>query len=186
MLPEDFEAFGCPTSWRFPPCPAFYVPITITTDRGTSIPNVTRSLRRPLTLHPSFLPQASAHVPPTPPPKRDGVIAPHARRLDVGGTLVVGPAQHADDAEQDGLGRLHGRPALGCRLVPVLVLLGRVEDRDAHLAVLVDCRAHARKGRVRVTGSGGDGMGDGKGRGADALLGWKIDGSKTIFGGRCG
>jgi hypothetical protein len=66
--------------------------------------------------------------------------------VEVSGALVVGLAEERDDAEQDGLGRLYGRPALGRRLVPEAVLLGRVQDRDAQLArrVHVGVEGHGR------------------------------------------
>lgn len=66
------------------------------------------------------------------------LLAQHARGLDVGRALLVGAVEQADGAQQDRLGGLDGAPALRGGLVAVLVLLGRVQDRDAELAVLVD------------------------------------------------
>lgn len=60
------------------------------------------------------------------------------RRLEVRRALVVGVLKQADHAEQDSLGRLHGAPPLARALVPVLVLLWRMQDADAQLTVRVD------------------------------------------------
>nr|POE53546.1 hypothetical protein CFP56_28768 [Quercus suber] len=68
------------------------------------------------------------------------VLAPQLAGLDVRGAFVVGAAEHADDGEQDGLGGLHGRPALRGGLVAVLVVFGRVQDTDADDAGFVDWR----------------------------------------------
>lgn len=46
--------------------------------------------------------------------------------------------QQADHAQQDRLRRLHRRPALCRRLVSILVVLGRVQDRDAEQAGRID------------------------------------------------
>lgn len=66
------------------------------------------------------------------------LLSQHPRRLDVCGALFVGAIEQADDAEEDRLGGLDGTPPLGGRLITVLVLLGRVQDGDAQLAVLVN------------------------------------------------
>lgn len=89
--------------------------------------------------HPRLiLAQALAHTPTHPLLELGRVLAPQPGCLDVGGTLVVGAGQHRDHGEQDGLGGLDGRPALGSRFVAVLVFLGRVEDGDADFAVGID------------------------------------------------
>lgn len=56
--------------------------------------------------------------------------------LGIGGALVIGAGEQADDAQQDGLGGLDGTPSLCSTLVPVLILLGWVQDRDAELAIM--------------------------------------------------
>lgn len=112
---------------------------------------------------PSVLAQALPHALPTPLAKllaRAGpVLAQQLGRLGVGGALVVGARKEADDAEQDGLGGLHGAPALGGALVAELVLLGRVQDR------------YAQQARVRVdVGVEGDRVLEGEGRRHEGVL----------------
>lgn len=75
------------------------------------------------------------------------LLAQQLGGLGVGGALLVGAREQADDAEQDGLGGLHGAPALGGALVAEAVLLGRVQDRDAQQARL---RVHVGVERHRV------------------------------------
>lgn len=82
----------------------------------------------------SILPQTRPHIRPTPLLELLGILPPHPRRLHVGGALVVGTAQHADDAEQDGLRGLDGGPALGGVLVAVGVVFRAVKDGDADFA----------------------------------------------------
>lgn len=61
--------------------------------------------------------------------------------------------EHRDHAEDDLLDALHGAPALGRLLVHRRVVARRVQDRDAHRAVRVDCgRACERGGRVSERG----------------------------------
>lgn len=50
------------------------------------------------------------------------IVPPEPRGLDVCRTLVIRARQHGDDAEQDRLWRLDGRPALGGGFVAVFVL----------------------------------------------------------------
>lgn len=66
------------------------------------------------------------------------ILPPQPCRIRIRRTLVVRTRQHRDDAQQDGLGRLHGRPALGGGFVAPFVFFGRVQDRDADFAVGVD------------------------------------------------
>lgn len=66
------------------------------------------------------------------------LLTQHPRSLYVRGALFVGAIEQTNDAKEDRLGGLDGTPALGGGLVAVLVLLGRVQDGDAELAVLVD------------------------------------------------
>lgn len=82
----------------------------------------------------SILPQTRPHIRPTPLLELLGIFPPHPRGFHVGGALVVGTAQHADDGEEDGLGGLDGGPALGGVLVAVGVVLRAVEDGDADFA----------------------------------------------------
>jgi hypothetical protein len=56
-------------------------------------------------------------------------------RIQVGGALVVGLVKQGQDADEDGLGGLDRAPTLGSALVAVLIVLGRVQDGDAELAV---------------------------------------------------
>lgn len=89
-----------------------------------------------------ILPQTLPNTLPTPLPEILVLplllLAKHARRLEVGRALVVRVLKQADDANEDRLGRLHGTPPLAGRLVPVLVLLWRVQDADTQLTVRVD------------------------------------------------
>jgi hypothetical protein len=66
------------------------------------------------------------------------LLTQHARSLHVSRALVVGAVEETDSAEQNRLRRLNRTPAFGGSFVAVLVLLGRMEDGDAQLAVLVD------------------------------------------------
>lgn len=66
------------------------------------------------------------------------LLTQHARSLHVGRALVVGAVEETDSAEQNRLRRLDRTPAFGSSFVAVLVFLGRMEDGDAQLAVLVD------------------------------------------------
>ena len=86
-------------------------------------------------LLPLALPHTAAH----PLLELGRILSPQPRSFYVCGTLVVRARQHGDDGQQNGLGRLNGRPALGGRLVAELVLLGRVQDGDADVTILVDC-----------------------------------------------
>lgn len=80
------------------------------------------------------------------------LLAQKFSSLGVSGTLVVGAREKADDAQQDGLGCLDGAPPLCCELVAVLILLRRVQNRDA------------QGSRVRVdVGVKGDGILEGQG-----------------------
>lgn len=89
-----------------------------------------------------ILAQTLPHTLPTPSPVvlvlAFLLLTQHPRCLDVCGALLVGAIEQADDAEEDRLGGLDGTPALGGGLVTVLVFLGRVQDGDAQLAVLVN------------------------------------------------
>lgn len=83
------------------------------------------------------LSQALPHDPPTYPLELFVPIllfAPQPRSLDVGRAFVVRSVKETDDAQKDRLGCLHRRPTLCSRLVSVLVVLGRVQDRDAEQA----------------------------------------------------
>jgi len=120
------------------------------------------------------LPQTLPHTPPHPLLKLPPILPPQPRGLDVRRTLVVRTRQHADNAQEDGLGRLHGRPALRRRLVPVLVVFGRVQDRDADFAGLVDCASV-------VSGGGGVGESGGRGREEERAGRW---GDGYCWGGR--
>lgn len=97
------------------------------------------------------------HTLPHPLPKLFPILPPHLPRLDVCRALIIWAPQHADDAEQDSLGSLYWTPALGGRLISVLVIFWRVQDADAYLARRVDvgmedlgdefeCRRHERVG----------------------------------------
>lgn len=72
-------------------------------------------------------------------------LPPHLCGLDVGGTLVIRLREHRHDGYQDLLDALDGRPALRRALVMVRVVAGRVEDRDTHFAVRVDCTRRPQK-----------------------------------------
>lgn len=96
-----------------------------------------------LPLSPSLvLPQTLSNTPPDPFPKVLGpsfLLNPEQLGgLQIRRALVIQFAKQADDADQYGLGGLHRGPALRRALVAVLVLLGRVQDRDAQLARRVD------------------------------------------------
>ena len=108
------------------------------------------------------------------------VIAPQRRRLDIRRRFVVGARQHGYDREQDGLGRLHGGPALGGGFVAVLVFFWRVKDRDADFAVLVDCPQPSAWGYTCARELPWSGLA------SDLLLGWKMGVSKRILGGMSG
>ena len=68
-------------------------------------------------------------------------IDPHPYRcIHIGWTLIVRVSQHGDDADEDGLHSVHWKPSLLCSLVTPLVLPRLMEDRNAHIAILVNCR----------------------------------------------
>lgn len=151
---------------------------------------------QPNPIHPTlFLPQTSSHIRPAPPPELLCVLAPQARRLDVGGALVVGPAEHADDAQEDGLGRLDGGPALAGGLVAVGVGGGGVQDGDADVAGWVDwvlcwhtvfCFCFCFCFLERVWGFEEGGGGGGRVYICTIPFGWKMGVWKVILGGRWG
>lgn len=66
------------------------------------------------------------------------LLTQHPRRFHVGRALIVGAMEQADGAQKNGLGSLHWTPALRGGLVAVLVLLRRVQNRNAQLSVFVD------------------------------------------------
>lgn len=66
------------------------------------------------------------------------LFTPQPCSLDIGGAFVVRSVKETNDAQKDRLRCLHRRPALRSRLVPVLVVLGWVQDRDAEQARRVD------------------------------------------------
>ena len=112
---------------------------------------------RPRLVHPSepasrrrlILPKALAHTPPTPASElRITILALGAeefRSVDISRTLIIRVAEEAEDAEEDSLGGLDGAPALGLVLVPVLVALGLVQDRDADFARRVHVRVEGHR-----------------------------------------
>lgn len=104
-------------------------------------PSIYRTPLPPSTLPLTLLLQTIPHTLPHPLLELSRIIPPQRRSLDIRRRLVVGARQHGDDGEQDGFGGLHGRPALGGGFVAVLVFFGRVQDRDAYVAVCVDCWA---------------------------------------------
>lgn len=91
---------------------------------------------------PLVLAQTLPHALPTPSPivlvLALLLLTQHPRRLDVCGALLVRAVKQADCAEQDRLGRLHGTPPLRRRFIAVLVLLRRMQDGNAQLAILVN------------------------------------------------
>lgn len=82
----------------------------------------------------SFVAQALSHELLTFPSECFGILSPHLCSVHVGGTFIVGATQHADDGDEDGLRRLHGRPSFRSRFISILVVFGRVEDGDADFA----------------------------------------------------
>jgi hypothetical protein len=62
------------------------------------------------------------------------IVPPQPRRLHIRRALVVGARQHRNHGQQNRLGRLHGRPALGRRLIAIFIFFGRMQDGDAHVA----------------------------------------------------
>ncbi|CAH0372400.1 unnamed protein product [Pelagomonas calceolata] len=69
------------------------------------------------------------------------VVAPLHRRVDVCRAVVVRVREQRDDRDEDRLHAEHGPPAQVRRLALVVrVVAGRVQDRDADLAVGVDVR----------------------------------------------
>lgn len=67
------------------------------------------------------------------------VFAQQFSCLDIGWTLVVGTSEHTYDADQYSLGRLNGRPSLGCGFVTPSVFAGGVENWYTDFAWRVDC-----------------------------------------------
>ena len=96
-----------------------------------------------------ILPKALTHTPPTPASELRittfTLSAQKFRSVDISRTLIIRVAEEAEDAEEDSFGGLDGAPAFGLVLVPVLVALGLVQDRDADFA---------RRVHVRVEGHG--------------------------------
>ncbi|KAG0586948.1 hypothetical protein KC19_2G130100 [Ceratodon purpureus] len=73
-------------------------------------------------------------------------LPPLLRGIHIRRRLVVRVRQHRDDAQQDRLHRVHRRPPLARQLVPVRVVPGGVQDRDAHAPVRVHIRVpHLRR-----------------------------------------
>lgn len=66
-------------------------------------------------------------------------IAPLLGSVHIRRALVIGLSQQIHDRQQDLLDGLDGRPSLGCMLVVIGVVTGRMEDRDADKAAGVDC-----------------------------------------------
>jgi len=64
------------------------------------------------------------------------VVAPHDGGVDVGGRVVVGIRQHADDAHDDTLHAVDGSPSHVRSLVRIVLVVSRgVKDGDTHLDV---------------------------------------------------
>lgn len=145
----------------------------------------------------SVLPQTRPHIRPTPLLELLGVFPPHPGGLHVGGALVVGTAQHADDTEQDGFGGLDGRPPFRGVLVAVRVVFGAVEDGDADFAGGVDFCPHSKENPIisfRVFISGESKIGGFPPRPlsppneqkAISPFGWKTGVLNVILGGKSG
>ena len=60
--------------------------------------------------------------------------------VDVSRRIRVGVGDHGDDAHHDGGHRVDGQPALLGPVVAEGVLARLVQDRDAHVALLVHCK----------------------------------------------
>lgn len=125
----------CEPIVREPRCVFFSVPppnASIPQDNPS--PNPSRP-RVPHTFHISILAETGSHVGPASFAEFLGIFTPDLSGFDIGGALVVGTAQHADDAQEDGLGCLDRRPALGGGLVAVWIVGRRVQNGDADRAV---------------------------------------------------
>lgn len=68
------------------------------------------------------------------------VLPPLLGGVHIGGGLVVRIGQHGDNREEDRLHGVHRQPALLGLFIAPLVIPRLVEDRDAHVAGLVDIR----------------------------------------------
>jgi len=79
--------------------------------------------------------------------------------------------QQANHTQQDRFRRLHGAPALGCALVPVLVVLRRVQDRNADepRGIHVGVKRH---GRAEGHGGWVEGVGGGEGEAGGEVGAW--------------
>lgn len=123
----------------------------------------------------------------------------HFTRIHIRRTLRVRLVKHADHADDDPFGRVHGLPPAVRVLVPRDVVAG-VEDGDAHVPIAVDVRVEhlAQKGEGgRVLGVGPRELHDGL---VDAVLvqcvlwaddqnvpgvdvDWRLDGEGVVLGG---
>lgn len=90
------------------------------------------------------------------------VLAQQAAGFNVGGALVIGAVEEAEDADENGLWRAGGIPPFRGIFVSMRVVTGRVKDRYAELAVGVDVgmernrleEGHRRRRSWKVLGEG--------------------------------